>query len=501
MSPLDDELRALLTARADAAAAVRRPAGRHRGPRRAAAPPPDGPGGRRHGARGRPRRGRRAGRWAAARATTPTAPDLAATSPSPAPPPVTSPSPTAVPGRACPLPVTDLVAVPDRARAPRRRSSAPPWTSPRRGPTAAPTLPTDFLASVRRELVVAARRQEVVALFGQVYEPSGRAEVVVLGRGGGAARWAVAAGHRRPARRSWPTRSCATGATALSAALAGDEPAGCSSSPRPTSSSSSTARTAARRSAAMAALGSGVATTAAGRRPDPRPGAGAGRPHAGARPGGSRPGDRTGRPRRRRPSTAAGSRAWLACPRRCVGAARPRDEAAGGARPPPSAEPDAQARLTVLFAGAGDGGQRFLVGQAWLVGGQTAHRSATPPGGDGRPAALPRAAATRRARPCSPTSCAAHPARRTDTLVVVPQPGTGQVLYGDDGATRVPPGRCRPGRAGRRRARRPRPAARATDRLRLLDGDGRTTVTDRRGAPLVCGLTELRLTRAAQRPA
>ncbi len=139
--------------------------------------------------------------------------------------------------------------------------------------------------------------------------------------------------------------------------------------------------------------------------------------------------------------------------------------------------PDRPAGLRVLFAGSDDTGRRFLLGQAWdpAASSPVAHTVAYTTGGTGGPEVF-LGPPTPAAPPVLATVLCCGTGTTVDTLVVVPQPGTGQVLYASTGSASF-----RPVGAGQDALdgvvlvdRDPRAS---TDRLRLLDGDGRETAT------------------------
>ena len=146
----------------------------------------------------------------------------------------------------------------------------------------------------------------------------------------------------------------------------------------------------------------------------------------------------------------------------------------------------AQVQLQVLVAGDFDGGSRTLFAQAWLPGqrvhvlGWTWHAGSAPEVHVGPPVEAGAAVLALLVRDL--------PGSSVDTLVVVPQPGTGQVLYGADDATEYAPAADLPGGDGVVLVDRAEDAT--TDRLRLLDGDGdldRPTF-DGPVADLLCGV-------------
>ncbi|MCW2776944.1 MAG: hypothetical protein JWN17_669 [Frankiales bacterium] len=132
----------------------------------------------------------------------------------------------------------------------------------------------------------------------------------------------------------------------------------------------------------------------------------------------------------------------------------------------------------VLVGGAPvDGGPGYLLGQFWLTGDRQADTFGVVGGVDDLEVQTrPRAGAATAALALHLT---APGGSRGGTLVVVPRPGTGQVLYSPDaGAAFAAAGSDDPALDGVVVLGRPDSAERAgTDRVRLLDGDGRTTAT------------------------
>lgn len=134
-----------------------------------------------------------------------------------------------------------------------------------------------------------------------------------------------------------------------------------------------------------------------------------------------------------------------------------------------SIEPAGEARFLPLFAGSTDSGLSYVFGQAW-IGSRPAYTVGLITGGtQGDQFFL--GPVTPDAPPVLAFVLCCSPGSTVDTLVVVPQPGTGQVRYDDDDT-----GAFRPVGAGQDSLdgvvlidRDPRAQS---DRLQLLDGNG-----------------------------
>lgn len=120
--------------------------------------------------------------------------------------------------------------------------------------------------------------------------------------------------------------------------------------------------------------------------------------------------------------------------------------------------------LEVLFGGDLDGGTRFLVGQAWLPGEPARAIGWASPTEAGELVQV---------GPATPVGTVVLgfllPGSTTDTLVVVPQPRTGQVEYGENDATEFQPVGVNSTDGVVLIDRSP---SATTDQLRLLDGNG-----------------------------
>ena len=147
--------------------------------------------------------------------------------------------------------------------------------------------------------------------------------------------------------------------------------------------------------------------------------------------------------------------------------------------------PTVDVRSRLLFGGADGAGNAFVLLQAWRVG-DDAHTFGFTARPDGQevPFLGPK---TDQDTPVLAMLVERAPGQSTDTLVVVPEPGTGQVLHGEAGSELRPVGEDQafdgvvlvdraPGTSG--------------DRLRLLDGDGDLDRPTFDGAVegLLCGL-------------
>ncbi len=143
---------------------------------------------------------------------------------------------------------------------------------------------------------------------------------------------------------------------------------------------------------------------------------------------------------------------------------------------------------TVLFTGGNDAGQRYIVLQAWIGAGPAySFGYVQTPGRDPEPVLQPAIAADEKIVAILLTGI---PGGTADELVVVPVPGTGQVLYRQSPQASFAPVDHLPGGDGVAVVERAYGAD--TDELQLLDGDGRgdrpplfqSTVFD-----LLCGIS------------
>lgn len=135
-------------------------------------------------------------------------------------------------------------------------------------------------------------------------------------------------------------------------------------------------------------------------------------------------------------------------------------------------DPGAVVGHTVLFAGANDSGQRYVVLQAWLGDGPAfSFAWIETPGRDPEPVLQPAIAADEKVVAILLTGI---PGRTTDELVVVPVPGTGQVLYRPTANGRFAPVSDTGLEASDGVVLVGRERGADGDAIRLLDGDGRT---------------------------
>jgi hypothetical protein len=140
-----------------------------------------------------------------------------------------------------------------------------------------------------------------------------------------------------------------------------------------------------------------------------------------------------------------------------------------------------QARI--LYGGVDAAGTQYLLAQAWISGDQAASTVGYLKHADGTDE-LQLKAQTAADAPLVVLDVTDSPATSTETLVVVPQPTTGQVLYAGS-----PAAAFKPAKADRSDvfaiARDPRAQG---DRLQVLDGDGRQTYEGSVASEL-CGVT------------
>ena len=133
--------------------------------------------------------------------------------------------------------------------------------------------------------------------------------------------------------------------------------------------------------------------------------------------------------------------------------------------------PGATVQSKVLFGGEDEAGSEFVLVQTWLEGDDAyTFGYSTGPGRE------PQSMLRGKTEPDAPVLALLVPAvtgQGTDTLVVVPRPGTGRVLYGEAASEYRPVGEGQDGRDGVVLIERA-PGTKG-DVLRLLDGDGSTT--------------------------
>ncbi len=148
-----------------------------------------------------------------------------------------------------------------------------------------------------------------------------------------------------------------------------------------------------------------------------------------------------------------------------------------------------QAQYRALFSGRSPGGLRYTFGQAWFSGEDTAYAVSYTTGGTNGPAFF-------LGKPTDPSAtvvayaiCCA-PGATTDTLVVIPQPRTGQVLYSPDATGSFDPKESLQGDDGVVLIDRDPRAM--NDRLTVLDGNGDLDKPTYQGpvGALLCGATE-----------
>ena len=132
-------------------------------------------------------------------------------------------------------------------------------------------------------------------------------------------------------------------------------------------------------------------------------------------------------------------------------------------------EPDGEPQFRALFAGSDDSGLSYVFGQAWMPGGQAYTVGLTSGGESGAEFFLGPVTDADVQLLAFVTCCA--PGTTTDTLVVIPEPGTGQVLYAQSAdADFTPVGEGQDFLDGVVLVDRDPRAT--SDRLQLLDGDG-----------------------------
>lgn len=320
----------------------------------------------------------------------------------------------------------------------------------------------------------------VTPLFAQVYEPSAQLEVVFLAEVDGAGRWGVAvSGESGP---EFPVdEELAEGQAVLAAALPGDEqarllvvtsPEAVSIDYGPDGGSDFSAMGELARGVAVVAL-SGDATTDRVRVRFPDGAVTVPAPDA--------------------EQPAAQPDNLLDWPSRGTELTPDLDAAVltqfRAALPGLAAEPqDTGVRYRPLFTGDTDGGVRYTFGQAWAVGGSAYTVGVAEGGTEGAQFFLgPKTDPG--SRVLSYLLCC-QPGSTVDTLVVVPQPGTGQVLYATGPQSELRPvGTGQDALDGVVLVDRDRRAD--GDRLRLLDGDGDLDRPSFDGAvrDLLCGVT------------
>ena len=376
-----------------------------------------------------------------------------------------------------PRPTTDPTGTPTGA----------PTTAPTQAPTTTPSkvpptsfalrpdspwayrgIPLDELGpgtvEAVRQQVASARGVELSAvalspLFGQTYEPSASTELVYVAQVGGEPRWGVArTGEAGP--ELAVDEALADGTTALLAALPGDEVARLLVVASPEVGEISYGPDDASEFAAMTRLDDGVAI-----------GPLEGDPATDS----VRVLDRSGATLFRGPApdveaapqdgTAPANLLsdWpergTADPELLTAAERAFAQALGS--------PDAAVSSRPLFGGSDDAGNAYVLLQAWVPGDDAYTFGYTVrPGGEAVPFLGPKTDPEARVLALL---VEAAPGQSVDTLVVVPQPGTGQVLYGEAASELRPVGE---GQSFDGVVLVDRARGASGDRLRLLDGDG-----------------------------
>lgn len=152
-------------------------------------------------------------------------------------------------------------------------------------------------------------------------------------------------------------------------------------------------------------------------------------------------------------------------------------------------EPAGEPRFRPLFAGSSDSGLSYVFGQAWMPGGQ-AYTVGFTSGGESGPELFLGPVTDPDVQVLAFGICC-DPASPTDTVAVVPEPGTGQVLYAPDADSDFRPvGEGQDALDGVVLVDRDPRAM--TDRLRLLDGDGDTGSPTFTGdvTSLLCGVRD-----------
>jgi len=341
-------------------------------------------------------------------------------------------------------------------------------------------LGQDFVDAMAREVATLHGRpadaDRVIALFGQTYEPSGRTEAVFVWTGpNGSATWGVARSAESGPEVVQET-DLAPGTTALVAALSGDDGTRLLAVAAP-GTTLEYGHNDASEFDPMTALEPGVATTPLD-----------GDPATDV----LRVLDRDGTEIFRGPApdaeqTADPENVLSEWPTRGGPVDAELEARLAELFRQGLGEPTAEVAYRALFRGDTDGGVRYTIGQAWVIG-QEAHTVALTQGGTQGEQFLLGPKTDPDAQVVAALLCC-QPGSAVDTLVVIPVPGTGQVLYA-------------PGRDGE-----PEPVGAGQDyldgvvlvdrdpradgdRLRLLDGDGDldNPLFDGAVFDLLCGL-------------
>ena len=151
----------------------------------------------------------------------------------------------------------------------------------------------------------------------------------------------------------------------------------------------------------------------------------------------------------------------------------------------------ASPRYSPLFAGRTAGGLRYTMGQAWFDGDGVAYDVSYATGGSNGPEFFLGKPTDHKVVTLAFVLCCAPGATR-DTLVVIPQPRTGQVFYAPDATTALAPAGEGPGENVDGVVFIDRDPRATNDRLELLDGNGDPDAPTFRGPvlPLLCGFKE-----------
>lgn len=398
--------------------------------------------------------------------------------------PVLTPGPTSAPV----VPATSPSAAPSAAPAPSTAPSAvaspsapsyalstdAPWRY--RGQDVPPGLVADVRAALDGDQPAA-----VVPLFGQTYEPSGRFELVYAAVVGQKRRWGVARSSATATGAEVVVdRALAPGTLSLAAALAGDETRRLLVVASPEISRIEYGPDAASGFTPLTVLQPGVGVTAldgdlAADRYRLVAFDGTELQRAPA------PGDA---PAPEPPAAQDPPANLLDWPSRGTRSEGPSDAAVLAAYATGARAAGSDTSYRPLFTGSTDGGLRFTFGQAWVAG-RPADTVGLVTGGEQDEFFLGTTTPDDPALLAYLVCC--QPGSTVDLLVVVPQPGTGQVLYDDD-ATGVlrPVGEGQDFLDGVVLVDRDPKAL--TDRLELLDGDGDLDRPTFQGpvAPLLC---------------
>lgn len=140
-------------------------------------------------------------------------------------------------------------------------------------------------------------------------------------------------------------------------------------------------------------------------------------------------------------------------------------------------------QTTVLYGGSDAAGTEYLLAQAWISGDQAADTVGYLRHADGTDE-LQLKARVATGTPLAVLDVTDSPATATETLVVVPQPTTGQVLYAASASAAFAPATADPSGVYLI----PRDPKAQGDRLRVLDGDGQQTFEGNVAGEL-CGVT------------